>query len=33
VRCPVDGAEYLVTRFDQRHPPRCHVHDEPMTRV
>jgi hypothetical protein len=33
VRCPADGAEFLVTRFDQRRPPRCHEHDQPMTRV
>ena len=33
VRCPADGAEFLVTRVDRRHPPRCHEHDQPMTRV
>ena len=33
VCCPADGAEFLVTRFDQRRPPRCYVHDQPMTRV
>ena len=33
VRCPADGAEFLVTRFDQRRPPRCREHDQPMTRV
>jgi len=33
VRCPADGAEFLVTRFDQRHLPRCYEHDQPMTRV
>jgi hypothetical protein len=33
VRCPADGAEFMVPRFDQRRPPRCHEHDEPMAPV
>jgi hypothetical protein len=31
--CPVDGVEFMVTRFDPDHPPTCPDHDEPLELV
>lgn len=29
-RCPVDGSEFMVSRFDPDDPPTCPDHNEPL---